>query len=134
MIQILKAAALYFGIVFAVGFALGTIRVLWVAPHFGVRAAELIEAPFMLIATFLAARWTTRRLVPPNTVWTRLQVGVIALAILLAVEFTLVLWVRGLSFPEYLESRDPVSGAVYLLLLAVFAVMPAPLRPATKAS
>jgi hypothetical protein len=61
-----------------------------------------------------------------------LQVGVIALAILLAVEFTLVLWVRGLSFREYLDSRDPVAGTVYLLLLAVFAVMPALLRPVRK--
>ena len=26
--------------------------------------------------------------------------------------------------PEYLESRDPVSGAVYLLMLGLFALMP----------
>jgi hypothetical protein len=129
MTQILKAGVLYFGTVFAVGFALGMVRVLWMVPQFGVRAAELIEAPFMLAASFLAARWTARRLAPPNTAWTRLQVGVIALTILLAVEFTLVLWVRGLSFREYLDSRDPVAGTVYLLLLAVFAVMPALLRP-----
>jgi len=132
MTQILKAGALYFGIVFAVGFALGVIRVLWMVPQFGARAAELMEAPFMLAASFLAARWTVRRLAPPNTAWSRLQVGVIALAILLTVEFTLVLWVRGLSFREYLDSRDPVAGTVYLLLLAVFAVMPALLRPVRK--
>jgi hypothetical protein len=62
-----------------------------------------------------------------------LQVGVIALAILLTVEFTMVLWVRGLSFQEYLDSRDPFAGAVYLVLLAVFALLPALLRPSTKA-
>ena len=129
MTQILKAGVLYFGIVFAVGFALGVIRVLWMVPQFGARAAELMEAPFMLAASFLAARWTVRRLAPPNTAWSRLQVGVIALAILLTVEFTLVLWVRGLSFREYLDSRDPVAGTVYVALLAVFAVMPALLRP-----
>jgi hypothetical protein len=132
MARILRAGALYFGMVFAVGFALGLVRVLWMVPQFGVRAAELIEAPFMLTATFLAARWTVRRLAPPNTAWARLQVGVIALMLLLAVEFTLVLWVRGLSFREYLDSRDPVAGTVYLLLLAVFAVMPALLRPVGK--
>ena len=134
MTQILKSGVLYFGIVFAVGFALGVVRVLWMVPQFGVRVAELMEAPFMLAASFLAARWTVRRLAPPNTAWTRLQVGVIALAILLAVEFTLVLWVRGLSFGEYLESRDPVVGAVYVALLAGFAVMPALLRPARNPS
>jgi hypothetical protein len=131
MTQILKAGVLYFGTVFAVGFALGIVRVLWMVPQFGVRGAELIEAPFMLAASFLAARWTVRRLAP-NTAWSRLQVGVIALAILLTVEFTLVLWVRGLSFREYLDSRDPVAGTVYLLLLAVFAMMPALLRPVRK--
>jgi len=134
MTQILKSGVLYFGIVFAVGFALGVVRVLWMVPQFGVRVAELIEAPFMLAASFLAARWTGRRLAPPNTAWTRLQVGVIALAILLTVEFTLVLWVRGLSFREYLDSRDPVAGTVYVALLAVFALMPALLRPARNPS
>ena len=32
----LKAGAVYFGLVFAAGFMLGTIRVLWVAPAVGV--------------------------------------------------------------------------------------------------
>lgn len=35
-VQILKAAALYFGLVFGTGFVLGTIRVLWVVPRLGV--------------------------------------------------------------------------------------------------
>jgi hypothetical protein len=42
MTQILKAGVLYFGTVFAAGFALGMVRVLWMVPQFGVRAAELI--------------------------------------------------------------------------------------------
>ena len=43
---------------------------------------------------------------------------------MLAAEFSLVLWLRGLSIPEYLANRDPVSGAVYYVLLGVFAIMP----------
>jgi len=35
-VQILKAAALYFGLVFGTGFVLETIRVLWVVPRIGV--------------------------------------------------------------------------------------------------
>jgi hypothetical protein len=38
---ILKAGALYFAVVFAAGFVLGTIRTLWVVPSFGARGAEL---------------------------------------------------------------------------------------------
>jgi hypothetical protein len=37
-----KAACLYFGLVFAAGFALGVIRVLLLVPRLGVRTAELI--------------------------------------------------------------------------------------------
>jgi type IV secretory pathway TrbD component len=43
---------------------------------------------------------------------------------LLAAEFTLVLWVRGMSLQNYLATRDPVSGNVYLATLAIFALMP----------
>jgi len=50
--------------------------------------------------------------------------GFLALGLLLVAEFTLVLWLRGLSISEYLASRDPVSGTVYYVLLGVFALMP----------
>jgi type IV secretory pathway TrbD component len=50
--------------------------------------------------------------------------GAIGLALLLAAEFGLVLWLRGLSVREYLATRDPVSGTVYYLMLVVFAIMP----------
>jgi len=43
MTQILKTGILYFAFVFGVGFVLGSIRVLWAVPHFGVRMAELME-------------------------------------------------------------------------------------------
>ncbi len=122
--QILKAGVLYFAIVFGAGFALGTIRVLWVAPQFGTRMAELIEAPFMLIVTIASARWIVRRLAVPSEACSRLGMGMIALGLLLILEFTLVLWLRGLTIREYFASLDPVSGTVYPLMLGVFAIMP----------
>lgn len=122
--QILKAGALYFALVFGAGFALGTLRVLLVVPRLGARTAELIEAPVMLAVTFLAARWTVRRLAVPPAWAPRLAMGGIALGLLLAAEFTLVLGLRGLSMREYFATLDPVSGTVYYALLGVFAVMP----------
>ena len=124
MVQTLRAGAAYFALVFGAGFALGTLRVLLVVPRLGARTAELIEAPFMLAVTFLAARWTVRRLaVPPR--WTRrLGMGAVALGLLLAAEFTLVLGPRGLSLREYFATLDPVAGTVYYVLLGVFALMP----------
>ncbi len=60
--KILKAGALYFVLVFGAGFALGTVRTLWILPSFGTRRAELMEAPIMFVGIVLSARWVTRRL------------------------------------------------------------------------
>lgn len=122
--QILKASVLYFALVFGAGFVLGTIRILWIAPSSGTRNAELMEAPIMLVVTILAARWVVRFLSLPPRAGTRLSVGFIALGFMLGAEFTFVLWLRGVTIGEYLASRDPVSGAVYIVMLGVFAIMP----------
>ena len=122
--QILKAGALYFILVFGAGFVLGPIRIRWVVPHFGTRMAELMEAPIMLGVTIGAARWIVRRLAVSSTLSSRLGMGCLALGLLLTAEFTLVLWLRGLSIREYLVSRDPVSGTVYYVMLGVLAIMP----------
>ncbi len=122
--QLLKAGAAYFALVFGAGFVLGSIRVLWVVPRFGERTAELMETPLMLVVTILAARWITRRLIMPTTRSTRLGVGLVALGLLLVAEFTVVFWLRGLTIDQYFASRDPVAGAVYIVMLGVFAMMP----------
>ena len=44
----LKAAAIYFALVFGAGCVLGPVRILWLVPRVGTRAAELIEMPIML--------------------------------------------------------------------------------------
>jgi hypothetical protein len=122
--HLLKAGALYFALAFGAGFVLGTLRVLFVVPRFGTRMAELMEAPVMLAVTLIAAGWVVRRLEVPSAWSARLGMGCIALALLLAAEFTLVLGIRDLSLGEYFASLDPVSGTVYYALLGVFAVMP----------
>jgi hypothetical protein len=123
-IRVLKVAALYFAGVFAAGFLLGVIRTVWVAPVLGVRVAELIEAPIMLLVVVFAARRIVRRHIELSQWRQWLAVGLVALGFLLFVEFTAVLWLRGLSLSEYFANRDPVSGAVYVLLLGAFAAMP----------
>ena len=124
LVRILKAGALYFGVVFAAGFVLGTIRVIWVVPRLGERTAELIEAPLMLAATIVAARWIVQRFAVPSVARQRLAIGLVGLGLLLVAELVVVLVVRGLTVNEYIASRDVVSGTVYLPLLVVFAIMP----------
>lgn len=120
--RVLKPSAAYAGIVFGVGFALGCIRVFFIAPRIGVRWAELLETPLMLFASFLAAR-LVMRLRGPFGRTQCLLIGILALAFMLLAEVGFVL-VQGFTIPEYIGSRDPISGTVYLLSLAVFAAMP----------
>ena len=122
--HILKSGALYFVLVFGAGFVLGTIRVLWIVPSVGVRMAELMEAPLMLAVTIVAAGRVLRRPALRAARLGRLGIGLVALGLLLAAEFTLVLGLQGLTVAEYLASRDPVAGTVYVAMLAVFALMP----------
>jgi hypothetical protein len=124
MMPILKAGVLYFALVFGAGFVLGAIRVVWAVPRFGTRTAELMETPVMLLVSLIAARWTIRTHGLPAAPAQRLGVGLIALGLLLVAEFTLVLWLRGLTISDYLASRDPVSGTVYLVSLGFFALLP----------
>jgi hypothetical protein len=63
----------------------------------------------MLAVTIVAAPSIVRALALPPIPPVRLGMGCIALGLVLIAEFTLVLWLRGLSISEYFASRDPVS-------------------------
>ena len=76
--QLAMAALIYFAIAFGIGFLLGTLRVLWLAPQLGVRDAELAEIPIMLLAVFFVARWVTQYCAIPPIATARLVVGISA--------------------------------------------------------
>lgn len=122
--RVVKAAGLYFALVFGAGFVLGTIRVLWLVPAVGPRTAELFEMPVMLAIVVLSARWVAQRFQVPPTASRRLGMGGMALAMILALDFTVVLWIRGLSLGQYIEIFDPVAGTAYFVTLGLFALMP----------
>jgi len=120
-------AAVYFALVFSVGFLLGIVRVLALEPRLGERWSELAEMPVMLLAIILAARYIVRRF-PSYERRGYLVSGFVALLLLVLVEFSVVLGIRGLSITQYFAERDPLSGSVYVLMLIIFAVMPWLLR------
>ena len=124
MLRLLRPAALYFGVVFGIGFALGPIRVLWLEPRVGPRAAELIESPVMLLAVVLTGRWVGHQLCADYGSMARLGVGLIAAGLVLAADLAVGVGLRKMSIVEVFLGRDPVSGVVYYGLLALFAVMP----------
>jgi hypothetical protein len=122
--HLIAPALAYFAIVFGAGFLLGTVRVLWLVPQLGSRIAELSEMPIMLIVSYFAARWMIKHFAVPPAAASRLIVGITALIYLLIVEFTIVLWLQGMTIAEYFANRDPVSGAFYTASLILFALMP----------
>lgn len=61
MTRALIATTAYFLILFALGFVLGSMRVLLIAPRFGALAATVAEVPVMLAAGFFICRWAVRR-------------------------------------------------------------------------
>jgi len=122
--RIVRCGLAYFALVFAAGFALGSVRVPFLVPRLGVRTAELLEMPIMLLVVVLAARFVVRRFALPRSFGVRLSVGALALALLVAAELALVVLLQGQSLAGYIAGRDPVSGSVYLVMLGLFAAMP----------
>jgi hypothetical protein len=122
--RVLKAGAVYFLFMFGVGWILGPIRELWAVPRFGRLTGVLLETVIMLIAMAVSARWVIRRFRVKPTFGTTISVGLVALGILVPAELAGVVWVRGLSLPEYLGSFATAPGLVSLLMFVVFAAMP----------
>ena len=121
----IKAGTLYFAMVLGAGFMLGMIRVPFLVPRLGERYAELAEMPVMLAVIVMAAMYIVRRYALDPDLASRLQVGFLALALTVSAELLLATLIQSRSIAQYIASRDPVSGSVYILLLLVFALMPA---------
>ena len=129
-----KSAATYFGLVFGTGFLLGMLRVPFLVPLVGDRAAELIEAPLMLTAIVLSARWVARRPCAGCSPPTLLAVGAVAAGLVLAADLAVGVFLRGMTPAQVFADRDPVSGAVYYALICLFALMPAIVRRRANAA
>ena len=130
--KILGAAILYFVIVFGVGFMLGPIRVFLLEPRIGNLAAVLCEAPFLLVAILVGSRVAPQvaRLEPRKSAL--LAVGLIALVMQQFADVTVGLALRGISLAEVVARFATAEGAVYAVLLALFAGMPAVVNRTSK--
>ncbi|GMV32083.1 MAG: hypothetical protein AMXMBFR59_42080 [Rhodanobacteraceae bacterium] len=120
----IRAGLAYFALVFGAGFVLGALRVTLLVPRLGERMAELGEMPLMFVVTLVAARFVVRRFAVPPSMPARFGTGLLALVLLLAAELVLAVVLQERSLADYVASRDPVSGSVYLAMLGLFAIMP----------
>jgi hypothetical protein len=122
--RLLSAAALYFVVVFVAGFLLGSVRVFWLEPRMEKALAVLCESPFLLLAMVLAARWTTERFRMTGDRTSLAAIGVGALVLQQIADLSLGTTLRGLTLVEQLQNFGTPAGAIYAVLLLLFAAMP----------
>jgi ABC-type uncharacterized transport system permease subunit len=120
------AGAAYFAIVFAAGFLMGMLRILFVAPSVGEITAVILELPIMLAVAWFACSWVLSKFHVPQKTFDRLVMGAIALILLLIAEAMLALGLSGLSPQQHLASytqAGPLIGLAAQLLYAGFPVI-----------
>jgi len=123
--RLVGAAALYFALVFGVGFLLGPIRVFWLEPWLGKTAAVLCETPFLLIAMIVAARWVQRKVALRAGLGSLAAMGAGALVLQQIADFAVGIALRGMTASEIVANFVTPAGAVYAASLLAFAAMPA---------
>lgn len=121
---LLRPALAYFLPVFALGFVLGTVRTLWLAPMLGELAAVAAELPVMLAASWLLARRVVRRYAITRA-GTALAIGLIAFALLLLAELALAMTLAGQTPVDWAAGLTRPAGALGLAGQALFALLPA---------
>jgi hypothetical protein len=122
--RLLSAVALYFVVVFVAGFLLGSVRVFWLEPRMEKALAVLCETPFLLLAMVLAARWVTERFRITADRTSLVAIGVGALVLQQIIDLSLGAALRGLTLVEQLQNFETPAGAIYAVLLPLFAAMP----------
>jgi hypothetical protein len=119
-----KAGLLYFALTFAAGAVFGPIRQLVLEPQVGDLTATAIEAPVMVLAMTLAARWVIGWFPVPNDLATRIGMGATAFGLLMVMEAVTASLVRGWTVIQWLTHFTTPVGAFSLAIFLLFAAMP----------
>ena len=116
----------YFAGVFAIAFALGTIRTLWLAPAIGAVAAVAIEVPIIWAVSW----WWARRLLArqPLGLAGRAVMGGTAFGWLMLAEFALAL-AFGRAPGAFLAAFFTPAGLIGLVGQVGFAALPLLMKP-----
>lgn len=124
MSRAIVAGALYFVVMFAFGFALGTVRVLLVAPRLGEWAATLVELPVMLAISWVSCRWLVVWLSVVAQAAPRIAMGAVALILLMVAEVTLGTSLFDRTWPQQMAAMASAVGLAGLLGQIAFATFP----------
>jgi hypothetical protein len=122
----IAAGAVYFVMVFVLGFVLGTIRTLFVqdAPSGGRLLGVLIELPIMLAASWFLCRDVVRRFAVAPAVGERAVMGGVAFALLFLAELLVGALLFGRTPVQHFALYRDASYALGLAAQIGFALMP----------
>ncbi len=124
MKRALIAATAYFLALFALGFVLGTIRVLVVVPAVGLVFATLLEVPVMLVAAYFLCRWAIRHWQVGQGIRLRAIMGLCFLALLAAFETLLGVALFGRTLEEQGAALTSTAGLIGLSAQIIAAILP----------
>jgi hypothetical protein len=123
--QALVAAAFaYFGVVFCIGFVIGAVRTLVVAPIVGEVSAEGLDAAIMLAVYWVGCGWSLRHFEVKTSAASRLAMGAIAFGLLMAAEFAVARLLFARAAVTVFQSYGTPAGAIRLAAQLGFAATP----------
>jgi hypothetical protein len=124
MTRTLISATVYFVALFALGFILGTIRVLFVVPRIGLFGATLAEVPLMLMAAFFMCRWSIERWQVPPTLSLRWAMSLWFLVLLARFETLVGVALFGRTLAGTWAGLATPAGLLGLSAQVIAAVLP----------
>lgn len=124
MKRAIAAGVLYFLLIFLLGMALGTVRILLIEPRVGEVASVVLELPLMLAASWFVCGWLIRFLSVPAAVPSRAAMGTVAFALLMAAELALSLYAVNGNARDHFRNYGQAAPLIGLLGQLAFAAFP----------
>jgi hypothetical protein len=115
---------IYFIGIFLLGFVLGTIRTLFLAPSFGKVPAVLMEIPIILIAAWLLSRFLLNHYRVSHSGRFLLKMGITGLCFLMLTELIISVFVFGNSMNSFFKELVTVHGILGFCGQIVFGLIP----------
>jgi len=122
----LVAGVFYFAVVFAIAFVMGVARtlILAAAPDVPRLAAVLVEAPILVVASWIICRRVVQRLNVPGQFGPRIIMGATGFVFVLAAEIALSVLAGGRSIADHFALYADPSHATGLAAQMIFAIIP----------
>jgi hypothetical protein len=119
-----RAGLAYGAALFGCGFVLGAMREFLLAPLFGRGTVVAVEAPVLLLLSWLIAGWLIRRCAVPGTVEARIVMGLAGFVLLMLGEAGVAVFGFGRPLSMHLAGYATARGLLELAPQIGFGLIP----------